>query len=143
MSYRSAAFPVHVVSASLHDASWSPHSLEIPQHRPSASLRYMQCLVQGPLKTCRPHQAGAHTEGNYDRFIFLFRLSLLQHSRFGIRKSIRPFRCWCGYLSGADCLHMVRLMMPLHPKSPSSLALFKPRLAAYHEYRGKEAIKRV
>jgi len=28
---------------------------------------------------------------------------------------------------GADCLHMVQLM-PLHPKSPSSLASFKSRL---------------
>jgi len=27
---------------------------------------------------------------------------------------------------GADCLHMVQ--MPLHPKTPSSLALFKSRL---------------
>jgi len=38
-------------------------------------------------------------------------------------------RCLCGYLSGrgADCLHMVQLM-PLHPKTPSSLASFKPRL---------------
>jgi len=29
---------------------------------------------------------------------------------------------------GADCLHMVQLM-PLHPKTPSSLASFKSRLA--------------
>jgi len=28
---------------------------------------------------------------------------------------------------GEDCLHMVQLM-PLHPKTPSSLALFKSRL---------------
>ena len=28
---------------------------------------------------------------------------------------------------GADCLHMVQLM-PLHPKTPSSLVSFKPRL---------------
>ena len=28
---------------------------------------------------------------------------------------------------GADCLHMVQLM-PLHPKTPSSLASFKSRL---------------
>ena len=28
---------------------------------------------------------------------------------------------------GTDCLHMVQLM-PLHPKTPSSLALFKSRL---------------
>ena len=28
---------------------------------------------------------------------------------------------------GADCLHMVQLM-PLHPKTPSSLASFKFRL---------------
>jgi len=38
-------------------------------------------------------------------------------------------RCWCGYLSGAsaDCLHLVQLM-PLHPKTPSSLASFESRL---------------
>jgi len=41
-------------------------------------------------------------------------------------------RCWFGYLSGARCrllLHrpMVQLM-PLRPKTPSSLASFKSRL---------------
>jgi len=30
---------------------------------------------------------------------------------------------------GADCLHMVHLM-PLHPKTPSSLASFKSRLVS-------------
>ena len=55
----------------------------------------------------------------------------------GVRKSIRPVKFeWWGvgvviYLEwGADCLHMVQLM-PLHPKSPSSLASFKSRLL-YH-----------
>ena len=45
-------------------------------------------------------------------------------------------RCWCGYLSerGADCLHMVQLM-PLHPKTPSSLASFKSRLFIPFWYR--------
>ena len=38
-------------------------------------------------------------------------------------------RCWFGYLSGVRCrlFHMVQLM-PLHPKTPSSLASFKSRL---------------
>jgi len=35
---------------------------------------------------------------------------------------------------GADCLHMVQLM-PLHPKTPSSLALFKYRLVLPFWYR--------
>ena len=37
--------------------------------------------------------------------------------------------CWCSYLSGASVgyLHMVQLM-PLHSKTPSSLASFKSRL---------------
>jgi len=35
---------------------------------------------------------------------------------------------------GADCLHMVQLM-PLHPKRPSSLALFKSRLVLPFWYR--------
>ena len=46
-------------------------------------------------------------------------------------------RCWCGYLSGvrfADCLRMVQLM-PLHPKTPSSLASFKSRLVLAFWYR--------
>ena len=49
---------------------------------------------------------------------------------------------------GADCLHMVQLM-PLHPKTPSSLASFKPRLVlcfwlpVYPGFPGKEAVKQV
>jgi len=44
---------------------------------------------------------------------------------------------------GADCLHMVQLM-PLHPKTPSSLASFKSRLvlpffAGSPWFSGKEA----
>ena len=35
---------------------------------------------------------------------------------------------------GADCLHVVQLM-PLHPKSPSSLASFKSRLVLRFWYR--------
>jgi len=35
---------------------------------------------------------------------------------------------------GADCLHMVQLM-PLHPKTSSSLALFKSRLVLPFWYR--------
>jgi len=48
---------------------------------------------------------------------------------------------------GADCLHTVQLM-PLHPKTPQSLASFKSRLVLPFWYRaypgcpGKEAVKR-
>jgi len=52
----------------------------------------------------------------------------------GIRKSIGPVKIefWgvdvVIYVErGADCLHMAQLM-PLHPKTPSSLASFKFRL---------------
>ena len=52
----------------------------------------------------------------------------------GIRKSIRPVKIewWGGGViicleQGADCLHIVQLM-PLHPKTPSSLASIKFRL---------------
>jgi len=47
---------------------------------------------------------------------------------------------------GADRLHMAQLM-PLHPKTPSSLASFKSRLVLPFWYRlaevvlGKEAVK--
>jgi len=47
---------------------------------------------------------------------------------------------------GADCLHVVQLM-PLHSKTPSSLASFKSRLVLPFWYRlipdcsGKEAVK--
>ena len=47
---------------------------------------------------------------------------------------------------GADCLHMVQLM-PLHAKTPSSLASFKSRLVftclvpAYPGCPGKQAVK--
>ena len=49
---------------------------------------------------------------------------------------------------GADCLHMVQVM-PLHPKTPSSLASFKSRLVLSFSYwltqviPGKEADKQV
>jgi len=35
---------------------------------------------------------------------------------------------------GADCLHIVQLM-PLHPKTPSSLASYKSRLVLLFWYR--------
>jgi len=60
--------------------------------------------------------------------------SVLWHCWLGVRKSIRPKKIgWWGVgvvirlERGTDCLHMVQLM-PLHPKTPSSLASFKSRL---------------
>ena len=60
--------------------------------------------------------------------------SVLWHFSLGIRMSIRPVRIEWWEVGvgiclewGADCLHMVQLM-PLHPKTPSSLASFKSRL---------------
>ena len=38
---------------------------------------------------------------------------------------------------GADCLHMVQLM-PLHPKTPSSVASFKSRLVLPFWYQHTE-----
>ena len=40
---------------------------------------------------------------------------------------------------GADCLHMVQLM-PLHPKTPSSLASFNTRLVLPFWYRLAQVI---
>ena len=66
---------------------------------------------------------------------------MLWHCWLGISKSIRPVKIgWCGvgvviFLErGADCLHMVQLML-LHPQTPSSLALFKSRLVLPFWYR--------
>ena len=60
--------------------------------------------------------------------------SVLWHCWLGVRRSIRPVKIkWWGVgvviclQRGADCLHMVQLM-PLHPKTPSTLASFKSRL---------------
>jgi len=60
--------------------------------------------------------------------------SVLWHCWLGVRKGIRPVKNeWWGVgvviclERGADCLHMVQLI-PLHPKTPSSLALFRSRL---------------
>jgi len=57
--------------------------------------------------------------------------------------------CWCGRLErGADCLHVVQLM-PLHPKTPSSLPSIKTRLVftflvpGYPGCPGKEAVNLV
>ena len=47
-------------------------------------------------------------------------------------------RCWCGYLSGARCrlfAYSLVQLMPLHPKTPSSLASFKSRLVLPFWYR--------
>ena len=59
---------------------------------------------------------------------------MLWYCWLGVRKSIRPVKIERWGISvvicldrGADCLHMVQLM-PLHPKTPSSLASFKSRL---------------
>ena len=57
--------------------------------------------------------------------------SVLWRCRLGVRKSIRSVNIdWWGVgvvfclQRGVDCLHVVQLM-PLHPKTPSSLASFK------------------
>jgi len=58
--------------------------------------------------------------------------SVLWH--LDVRKSIRPVKnwvmgCWCGYVSGARCrLFAYGPLMPLHPKTPSSVASFRSRL---------------
>ena len=67
--------------------------------------------------------------------------SVVWHCWLGIRKSIWlvKIKSWgVGVVicleRGADCLHMVQLM-PLHPKTPSSLASFKSRLVLPFWYR--------
>ena len=67
--------------------------------------------------------------------------SVLWHCWLDVRKSIQPVKIeWWGvdvviYLEqGADCLHMVQLM-PLHPRTPSSLTSFKSRLFLPFWYR--------
>jgi len=40
---------------------------------------------------------------------------------------------------GADCLYMVQLM-PLHPKTPSSLASFRSRLVLPFQYRLSQVV---
>ena len=67
--------------------------------------------------------------------------SVLWHCWSGVRKSIWPvkFDLWgVGVVicleRGADCLRMVQLM-PLQPKTPSSLASFKSRLVLPFGYR--------
>ena len=62
----------------------------------------------------------------------------------GVRKSILSVKieqwCWCGYLSEARCrlfapIGLVQLML-LHPKTPPSLASFKPRTLQIHTFNG-------
>ena len=67
--------------------------------------------------------------------------SVLWHCWLDVRNSTQPVKTeWWGVgvviclEPGADCLHMVQLM-PLHPKTPSSLASFKSRLALPFWYR--------
>ena len=67
--------------------------------------------------------------------------SVLWHCWFGVRKNTRPVKIelWgVGVViclqQGADCLHMVQLM-PLHPKTQSSLASFNSRLVLPFWYR--------
>jgi len=67
-------------------------------------------------------------------------LSVLWHCWLGVRISIWPVKVeWWGVgvvISlewGVDCLYMVQLM-PLHPKTPSSLASFKSRLVLPYWY---------
>jgi len=82
--------------------------------------------------------------------------SVLWHCWLGGRKGIRPVKIdWWGVGAviclerGADCLHMVQLM-PLHHKTPSSLAWliwiqsgFTFLVPAYPGRPGKEAVKRL
>ena len=64
----------------------------------------------------------------------------------GIRKSSWPVKIeWWGVdviiclERGGDCLHMVQLM-PLHPRTPSSLASFKSRLVLPFWYRFTQVV---
>ena len=77
--------------------------------------------------------------------------SVLRHCSLGIRKSIRPVKIYGDGVvicleQGAGCLHLVQLM-PLHRKTPSSLATFKSRLVlpflvlSYPGCPEKEAVK--
>ena len=66
---------------------------------------------------------------------------VLWHCWLGVRKSVRPVKIeWWGVgvviclERGADCLHMLQLM-PLHPRTPSSLALSKTTLVLPFWYR--------
>ena len=57
--------------------------------------------------------------------------SVLWHCWLGVRKSIQPVKIewWgVGLERVAGCLHIMAQLMPLHPKTPSSLASFKYRL---------------
>jgi len=65
---------------------------------------------------------------------------------FGVRKSIRPVKNeWWGVdvivclERGADCSHMVQLI-PLHPKTLSSLASLKSRLVLPFWYRLSQVV---
>jgi len=75
------------------------------------------------------------------KLLVVFMPSVLWHCWLGIRKSIWPVKIeqWgVGVViclqRGADCLRMVQLM-PLHPKTSSSCASFKSRLALPFWYR--------
>jgi len=78
---------------------------------------------------------------------FVTVLFLFWHCWLGIRKSIRPVKIeWWGVgvvlclEPGADCLHVVQLM-PLHPKTPSSLDSFKSGLVLLFWYRLAQVVQ--
>jgi len=71
--------------------------------------------------------------------------SVLWHCWLGIRESLRSSVNEVGVgvviclEQGADCLHMVHLM-PLHPKTPLSLASFKSRLVLHFQCQLTEVV---
>jgi len=95
------------------------------------------------LIPCRYHDSDSvhATNTRFNSVQAMNRMSLLWRCWLGVGKSIRPVQIewWCvGVViwleRGADCLHLVQLM-PLHPKTPSSLASFQSRLVLPFRYR--------
>jgi len=87
----------------------------------------------------KPHLRSSKVYGSLHFYLHLYVQtnvpSVLWHCWLGVRKSIRPVKNWVWVRvgaviclqRGADCLHMV-LLMPLRPKTPTSLASYKSRL---------------
>ena len=127
----------------------APWQLGSPQHRQFAKWCHWKhgVLRFCPVLSYRPwrEDLGHPLRSRSDSYCWL-----------GVRKSIRSVKIeWWGVgvvvclEQGADSLHMVQLM-PLHPKTPSSLVSLKLRLVlpgflvpAYPGCPGKEAVKRV
>ena len=152
---RSRWLPSSLVSVLRPADGWATRELSSPVEKVERRRRLTHWRTLAWRSRCHPHSSAPP----FSRLIvvqcvcrFAFSALTLLVGRQEEHPACKNCKWWCvGVVicleRGADCLHMVQLM-PLHRKTPPSLASFKSRLVlplvpAYPGCPGKEAVRRM